>query len=108
MPAVSSRLSEAGIWWDEFIGTIDGQFQKLAGELTTRPPARSRVVVRFMVNTQGEVRILDVEGEASAGRVATLACLDSVRARAPYRPWTQEMINLFGEEEEVVFSFYFW
>lgn len=108
MPAVSSRLSEAGVWWDEFIGTVDGQFQKLAAEMGARPPSRSHVVVRFTVNTKGEIRILDVEGEETAGRVATLTCLDSVRARAPYRPWTPEMINMFGEEEEVIFSFYFW
>ena len=108
VPAVSSRLSEAGVWWDEFIGTIDGQFQKLAEEMTTRPPSRSRVTIRFMVNTKGEIRILDVEGENSAGRLATLTCLDSIRARAPYRPWTQDMIAMFGNEEEVVFSFYFW
>jgi len=108
VPAVNSRLSEAGVWWDEFIGTIDGQFQKLAEEMSTRPPTRSRVTIRFMVNTQGEIRILDVEGEDSAGRLATLTCLDSIRARAPYRPWTQDMIAMFGNEEEVVFSFYFW
>ncbi len=105
---VSSRLSEAGVWWDEFISTVDAQFQKLAGEMTTRPPSRSTVVVHFTVNAQGEVRILNVEGEESAGRVAVYICLDAVSARAPYRPWTQEMINMFGVEEEVTFSFLFW
>ncbi len=105
---VSSRLSEAGVWWGEFIDTVDAQFQKSAGEMSTRPPSRSTVVVRFMVNAQGEVRILNVEGEDSAGRMATYTCLDAVNARAPYRPWTQEMINLFGTEEEVTFSFMFW
>ncbi len=107
VPAVSSRLSEAGIWWDEFIGTIDGQFQKLAAEMSTHPPARSQVTIHFMVNTQGEIRILDVGGEDTAGRVATLTCLDAIRARAPYRPWTQDMIALFGDEEEVLFTFFF-
>lgn len=105
---VNSRLSEAGVWWAEFIDTVDAQFQKSAGEMSTRPPSRSTVVIYFMVNAQGGVRILNVEGEATAGRVATYTCLDAVSARAPYRPWTQEMINLFGTEEEVTFSFTFW
>jgi hypothetical protein len=106
--AVNSRLSEAGVWWDEFISTVDAQFQKLAEDMTARPPSHSVVVVRFTVNTMGEVRILNVEGEEAAGRAATYMCLDAVRARAPYRPWTQDMINMFGNEEEVVFSFYFY
>lgn len=106
--AVNSRLSEAGVWWDEFISTVDAQFQKLAEEMSTRPPSRSTVVIRFMVTKDGEVRILDIDGEATAGRVAALTCLDAIRARAPYRPWTQDMINMFGEEEEVTFSFLFW
>lgn len=105
---VSSRLTEAGVWWDEFIGIVDAQFQKSAGDMSTRPPAHSRVTVHFTVNAQGEVRILNVEGEDSAGRVATYTCLDAVSARAPYRAWTQEMINLFGTEEEVTFTFFFW
>lgn len=106
--AVNSRLSAAGVWWDEFINTIDGQFQKLAEQLTTRPPSRSVVVIRFTVNARGEIHILDVSGEETAGRMATYICLDSIRARAPYRPWTQDMINMFGDEEPVTFSFYFW
>ena len=106
--AVNSRLSAAGVWWDEFIDTVDGQFQKLAEGMSTRPPSRSTVVIHFMVNAQGEIRILDIEGEDTAGRVATYLCLDAIQARAPYRPWTQDMINMFGEEEEVTFSFLFW
>lgn len=108
MTAVNSRLSAAGVWWDEFIDTVDGQFQKLAEEMSTRPPSRSTVVIHFTVNAQGEIRILDIEGEDTAGRVATYTCLDAIRARAPYRPWTQDMINMFGAEEEVTFSFLFW
>lgn len=106
--AVNSRLSEAGVWWDEFVSTVDAQFQKLAEDMTTKPPSRSLVAIRFMVNQRGEVRILDIDGEATAGRVATYTCLDAIRARAPYRPWTQEMINLFGDEEEVTFTFLFY
>lgn len=106
--AVNSRLTAAGVWWDEFISTVDAQFQKLAEEMTARPPSRSTVVIHFTVNAQGEVRILDVQGEDTAGRVATYVCLDSIRARAPYRPWTQDMINMFGAEEEVTISFLFW
>ena len=105
---VDSRLSAAGVWWQEFIETVDAQWQKIVMNMTSAPPPHSKVMVKFTVNAKGEIRLIDVQGENVAGKAATLACTDAIQAPAPYRPWTPDMIAMFAEEEEVYFTFYYW
>ena len=103
---VDAKFSEFGDYLQELIDTVDAQWQKLVGDMTTYPPSRSIVTVRFRLNSQGEVEILDVTGEQAAGRVGTYTCLDAIRARAPYRPWTEEKVRVLGMEQEITVSFH--
>jgi hypothetical protein len=105
---VDAKFSEFGDYLQELIDTVDAQWQKLVGEMTTYPPSKSVVTVTFKLNAEGEVQILDVQGEDSAGRVGTYTCMDAIRARAPYRPWTKEMVAVLGTEQEIRFSFHYW
>ncbi len=105
---VDAKFSEFGDYLQELIDTVDAQWQKLVGEMTTYPPSRSVVVVTFKLTAQGEVQILDVQGEETAGRLGTYTCMDAIRARAPYRPWTKEMVAVLGVEQEIRFSFHYW
>lgn len=106
---VDARFSEFGDYLQELVETIDAQWHKLVEEMTTYPPARSVVTVRFKLNSHGEIsQIIDVQGEDKAGRVAALVCLDAIRARAPYRPWTKDMVAVLGTEQEIAFAFYYW
>ncbi|MFT3829155.1 MAG: hypothetical protein QM691_05540 [Opitutaceae bacterium] len=105
---VDAKFSEFGDYLQELIDTVDAQWQKLVGDMTTYPPSRSVVTVRFKLTSQGEVEILDVVGEQTTGRVGTYTCLDAIRARAPYRPWTAEMVRVLGMEQEITFTFHYW
>jgi len=40
--------------------------------------------------------IIKVEGDA--GEYGTNAALSAIRERAPYRPWTKEMVAILGNE----------
>jgi hypothetical protein len=108
--AANSRLSAFGVWWQEFIDTVDAEWQKTVENLSTYPPPHSRVTIRFMVNSKGEIaKIIEIEGAEATGKMGTYACLDAINARAPYKPWTPDMIAFFGkEEEEVIFQFFYY
>ncbi len=106
---VDAKFSEFGDYLQEFIDTVDAQWQKIVGDMTTYPPSRSKVTVRFKLNSQGEIaEILDVVGEEATGRAGTYACLDAIRARAPYRPWTKDMVAVLGTEQVITFTFHYW
>ena len=104
--AVDSRFNAYGEYLQELIDTVDAQFQKLTGEMTTYPPAHTMVTIRFKLNSKGEIsEIVQIDGEDRVGRVGTYTALDSIRARSPYRPWTKEMIAVLGDDTELIFSF---
>jgi hypothetical protein len=104
--AVDSRFNAYGEYLQELIDTVDAQFQKLTGEMTTYPPAHTMVTIRFKLNSKGEIaEIVQIDGEEKVGRVGTYTALDSIRSRAPYHPWTKEMVAVLGDETELIFSF---
>jgi hypothetical protein len=106
---VDAKFSEFGDYLQELVETIDAQWHKLVDHMTTYPPSRSVVTVHFKLNSQGDIsQIIEVLGEDKAGRIATYICLDAIRARAPYRPWTKEMVAVLGTEQEITFGFYYW
>jgi hypothetical protein len=45
--------------------------------------------------------------EGTAGNQAEKACAAAITARAPYGPWTDDMIAVLGEEQELTFVFYY-
>jgi hypothetical protein len=105
--AVNARFSEFGDYLQELIDVVDAQWNRILRQMSTYPPAGSVVTVVFRINSQGEVKILDVE-EGTAGRPGALACVNAITARMPYRPWTREMVAVLGTEQDITFGFYYW
>ncbi len=91
----ASRMIEAvGRWWNE-------QVDRVGIGAEDRP---SMVRLRFRLDSQGEIHDLEVL-ETSAGRLATVLCRDAVMGRAPYGPWTEDMVRTLGTETEITFTF---
>ena len=60
-----------------------------------------------MLNAEGEIaRILSVEG-GEAGPQAEGWCVSSISRPAPYGKWTDDMVALLGQEQEMNFVFFF-
>jgi len=48
-----------------------------------------------------------VNVEGTAGNQAEKACTSAITSRAPYGPWTEDMISVLGESQEMTFMFYY-
>ena len=44
---------------------------------------------------------------SSAGLIATTICESAIAKRSPFRPWTQDMIQVFGDQKELRVRFYY-
>ena len=44
---------------------------------------------------------------STAGLIATTLCESAITKRSPFRAWTQEMIQVFGEQKELRVRFYY-
>ncbi|MCR5184185.1 MAG: hypothetical protein K6B46_05765 [Opitutales bacterium] len=102
--AIDARYSEYGEYTQRMLEAIEASWYKLCENKITG--ARGHVVVRFCLRSDGVISSSSIL-ESTAGEVAAYACRDAIESRAPFEEWSQEMIELLGEEEETVISFHY-
>ncbi len=101
--AYNAKWSGYGEYLQKFIESVDIQWQRIIQQSSFYPPAGTKVVVVFRMNTKGEIsEIVKVEG---GNRSAQDGCLSAIVARAPYGPWSDDMIDILGESQELTFTF---
>lgn len=102
---IDARWSEYGEYLQELQEIVQAQWYKILGESRVSPPRGSHVVVKFKINSKGEVEIVGTE-DAGAGKQGVFSCQNAITYPMPYRKWTEQMIAVLGESQEMTFSFY--
>jgi len=107
--AHNALRTEYGAYLARIIDAVDTQWDKnirakLEGGFSY-PLADSKVTVKFRLNKEGDVSIVNVDG--SADTVWSRVCVDAVAQRAPYGVWTSDMIAILGESTEITFTFHY-
>lgn len=100
-----ARWSEFGNYMAELIAIVDAEWQAITYEYRGHIPAGSRVVIEFILNADGEIKVVSVE--ETAGRVAVGQCQAAIINRMPYRKWSREMIAVLGDEQRITFGFHY-
>lgn len=105
--AVDARWSNYGQYLQKLIESVDAHWQKLVNEMRTYPPPGSIVTVKFILNSEGEIkRVVSVDA-GMAGQQAEGVCVAGITRPAPFGKWTEDMIAVLGEEQEMTFAFYY-
>jgi hypothetical protein len=103
--AIDATFSEFGEYQQQFYAAVQaGWYQEI--EFFEPIDTAARVHVRFRMQADGTVdRIEAVQSNAS--KLATVICETAISKRSPFRPWTEEMVRVFGEERwlNVVFHY---
>lgn len=104
--AVDSRWSNYGVYLQRFIESVQIQWERILSEGGVYPNPGSIVEVKFVLNSKGEVsKILNVHPSAGTSDAATRACPAAIEARSPYGEWTDDMIAMLGNEQQMTFTF---
>lgn len=103
--AIDATFSEFGEYEQQFYAAIQtGWYQEI--EFFQPIDTATRVHVRFTLHADG--RVTDVEAvQTTASEIATLICETAISKRSPFRPWTKEMLQVFGQKRilNVVFHY---
>ena len=103
--AIDATFSQFGEYQQQFYAAVQaGWYQEI--DFFQPIDTSAQVRVRFRIQSNGivdEVTVL----QSTATQVATLICQTALTKRSPFRPWTEEMIRVFGRERvmEIVFSY---
>jgi hypothetical protein len=103
---MDARWSEYGEYLAELVEIVQLSWYAILDESRSSPPRGSHVVITFKINANGETDIVKVE-DSDAGKQGVFTCQSAIQARQPYRKWSQQMIDVLGEEQELTFAFYY-
>jgi hypothetical protein len=88
------------------IEAIQVQWERILIESRTEPPSGTTVTVKFTMDSKGRItEILDVENNSSEQGKAS--CISAITNTAPYGDWTDDMIAVLGNSQELTFKFYY-
>ncbi len=107
--AHNALRTEYGAYLARIIDAVDTQWDKnirakMQGGVSY-PLADSKVTVKFRLNKDGDVAIVNVDG--STDTIWSRVCVDAVAQRAPYGVWSDDMIAAMGESTEITFTFHY-
>lgn len=104
--AVDARWSNYAQYLQQLIETVQIQWERILTQSQVYPASGSTVTVTFILNKAGEIsRIVHVDG--TAGDQGRRACVSAITMRAPYGDWTDDMVAVLGDQQEMTFRFYY-
>jgi hypothetical protein len=63
--------------------------------------------VKFRLDRTGSIAEIISVGPSTVADQASRACVSAITSRAPYGNWTDDMVQVLGESQELTFSFYY-
>jgi len=105
--AVDANFNLMGVYGKRMREAYLAQWDILAETYTfSSQDTGSKVDVYFVLTKEGTIKDFEVVN-STATQGATLLIQDAIQSRAPYEPWTQDMIRMFGDEFGFKLSFYY-
>ncbi len=105
--ALNLKFSQYGEYLAKMFESIEARWHELnrtvpsiSGEVGTD------ALILFRINRLGEVVSCEIR-RSTTSRVTASVCMDAIKSRAPYGPWTEEMVRVLNEEEEIVIHFHY-
>lgn len=105
--AFDAKWSNYGQYLQQLIETVQIQWDRILIQSRVYPASGTIVVVKFRLDKQGNVAEIIEVGPSSVADQASRSCVSAITARSPYGEWTEDMVQVLGESQELTFSFYY-
>jgi hypothetical protein len=103
--AIDATFSEFGEYQQQFYAAIQtGWYQEI--EFFQPIDTSTRVQVRFTIYSDGRVEGVKTV-QTTASEIATFICETAIIKRTPFRPWTKEMVQVFGQQRTLDVFFHY-
>ena len=103
--AIDATFSEFGEYRQQFYAAIQtGWYQEI--EFFQPIDTAARVHVKLTIYSDGRVENVETL-YTTASEIATVICESAITKRSPFRPWTREMVQVFGEKRTLNIVFHY-
>lgn len=104
--AINAKFSNYGAYLQRLVEAVQIEWDGLVANMKAYPPPGTYVIVKFVLNAEGRVTgISNIENHTTD--IGSRTCVAAITNRSPYGEWTEDMKAVLGEEQELVFTFYY-
>jgi len=104
--AYDAKWSNYGVYLHKMMEAIQAQWERILIDSHTEPPSGTSVTVRFTLDSKGKItEILQVESTST--EQGKQSCVSAITLTAPYGDWTDDMIAVLGNSQDLTFVFYY-
>jgi hypothetical protein len=101
-----AKFSQFGEYMERMVEVVTQRWHSLAAVRSYRETTSS-VRLEFKLRQDGSIGELYTI-DTSAKALGILLCRSAIEQGAPYGSWTQEMVDVLGDEQTITFTFHYW
>jgi hypothetical protein len=103
--AFDARWSNYGQYLQQLIETVQIEWERLLHESNVYPPPGSQAKIKFRLNAEGAITEITAS-DSTGGSQYERICISGITSRAPYGEWTDDMVAILGQSQQLTFTFY--
>ncbi|MDQ8182884.1 hypothetical protein [Pelagicoccus sp. SDUM812005] len=105
--AVDAKASKFGEYMERLIETVKLNWDDLV-QRSSSVERKSTVKIRFMLTSEGYVTDIEILEGTTARVFGTHMCRQAIERSVPFGPWPEGLVDMFGEEEDITFTFHYY
>jgi hypothetical protein len=104
--AINAKWSNYGVYMQRLIEEVQVSWDKILAQSQISAPSGTQVTVTFRLNSKGEITAI-VSHQSEIQGPAVEACMSAITTPAPYGAWSEDMVSVLGNEQEMTFLFFY-
>lgn len=105
--AVDAKASKFGEYMERLIETVKLNWDH-AVHRSSSVERKSVVKIRFILTSEGLVSDIEILEGTTSRAIGIYMCRQAIERSVPFGPWPDGLVEMFGEEEDVTFSFHYY
>lgn len=104
---VDAKASKFGEYMERLIETTQINWDDLANK-SSHTERNSVVRIRFTLTKEGLVSDMEILEGTTARAIGIYMCRTAIERGVPFGPWPAGLTSVFGDEEDITFSFHYY
>ncbi|MBK1878868.1 hypothetical protein [Pelagicoccus mobilis] len=105
--AVDAKASKFGEYMERLIETVKLNWDDLV-ERSSAEERKSVVKIKFILNQHGIVEDIEILEGTTARAIGIYMCREAIQRGVPFGAWPEGLVDMFGTEEDITFSFHYY
>lgn len=104
--ATDAKASKFGEYMERLIETVSIAWDDLATK-SSHIESNRMVKIKFTLTKEGYVSDMEILDGTTARAIGIYMCREAIQKGVPFGPWPSGLVEMFGDDEDITFSFHY-